>query len=319
MALIDDEGLPFKIRGCVLLSQILRPIRETNSDILKRTNLSSVFEDAVRPCLLSLPTITPEHDSIRLLGIAYPTLVSLYQTTYQIPSSSASPQHAPQTQARKASQKELYITSLTALLRNNLISSFHHISTTNPSTVSTFASFPHPRLSSLLISQITTLVAELGVHITKYLQDLVPLIYSTLSNPFGTAHPALLIEAVKLARGVILNAHPRIWRWRVEVLGGVCRCWVSVFEEESEGRRRGLTTSGDGEVLRRLKKEMKGVVYLLKAAIEEPAWGIDEPGVTEAKHCFEDELRALADADEQLGELLLGEIDVDDGEYFGIY
>ena len=64
---------------------------------------------------------------------------------------------------------------------------------------------------------------------------------------------------------------------------------------------------------------MKGVVYLLKAAIEEPAWGIDEPGVTEAKHCFEDELRALADADEQLGELLLGEIDVDDGEYFGIY
>ncbi|RJE18606.1 hypothetical protein PHISCL_09051, partial [Aspergillus sclerotialis] len=70
LALIDDESLPFKARGCDLLSQILKPIRETNSDILKRTNLSSVFEDAIKPCLLSLPTITPEHDSIRLLGIA---------------------------------------------------------------------------------------------------------------------------------------------------------------------------------------------------------------------------------------------------------
>lgn len=96
-------------------------------------------------------------------------------------------------------------------------------------------------------------------------------------------------------------------------MGGVCRCWVSVLEEESK------SGSGEGQVLWKLKKEMKGVVYLLKVAIEEPVFAVDEPGVVEAKGCFKDEVRALVDADEELKELLLGKIDVDDSVYFGVY
>lgn len=297
LALVDDEGLQFKARGCSLFSDLLKPIRESKSNILQRTNLSSVFEDAVKPCLLSLPSITPEDDSIHLLGIAYPTLLSLLQTTNQPPETTKTP---------------AYIKSITSLLRDHLIPSYHHISTMNPtsasSLTSTFASFPHARLSTLLLTQIRVLTNELELHTTKYLQDLIPLLYGTLSNPFGPAHAPLLVAAVSATRDVVLNAHPRVWRWRAEILGGVCLCWVHILEEEA-GKK------GD---FGRLKKEMQGVVYLVKVAVENSEFGLEEPGVVEAKEKFDGEVKALVGADEKLRELLLVDIDGDDGEYFGM-
>lgn len=302
LALIDDEGLQFKARGCSLLSDLLKPIRESKSDILQRTNLSSVFEDAVKPCLLSLPSITPEDNSIHLLRTAYPTLLCLLQTTHQQPS-------------EPTTQTPTYTKSITSLLRDHLIPSYHHISTMNPtsasSLTSTFASFPHARLSTLLLTQIRTLIHELGLHTTKYLQDLIPLLYSTLSNPFGPAYPPLLEAAVSATRDVVLNAHPRVWRWRAEILGGICLCWVHVLEEEEEKREK--------EGFGRLKKEMQGVVYLVKVAVENPGFEIEEePGVVEAKEKFDGEVKALVDAEEKLRELLLVEIDSNDGDYFGM-
>lgn len=104
----------------------------------------------------------------------------------------------------------------------------------------------------------------------------------------------------------MLNAHPRVWRWRAEVLGGVCSCWVRVLEDGDGGRGFGG-----------LMKEMQGVVYLVKVAVGNPGVGNEEPGVVEAKESFEGEVRALVEADERLTELLLFKIDDSDGGYFG--
>ncbi|GKZ19430.1 hypothetical protein AbraIFM66951_011040 [Aspergillus brasiliensis] len=298
LALIDDETNPHKAEGCTLLTRLLRPIQQAKSDILQRTNLSSVFTDAIKPCLLSLPTITPEPDSIDLLSTAYPTLFLLLKTSY-LPK-----------------DRQKYTTELTKVLRENLIPSFHHISTMTPSsgTQSTLSSFPHPKLSTLLLNKIHDSLFDLAVHTTKYLQEIIPLIYSTLSNPFGTAYPPLLVAGVAVTRAVILNAHPRIWRWRGEILGAVTACWLSVADEENAEQGK----ESEKEELTKLKMQLKGVVYLLKMALENTDEKIaEDEGVIEAKEGFAKELEELVGADEALKGLLFGEVDGKDGRYFG--
>ncbi|KAL2011288.1 hypothetical protein VTN00DRAFT_4006 [Thermoascus crustaceus] len=345
LALIDDENLSFKTRGCNLLSQLLIPLREGKSDILRRTNLSSVFEDAVTPCLLSLPTITPENESIQLLGTAYPALLSVLKTRYQNATSSAAA--FPDTRSSASSRtlsaqedKEAHLRGVTSMLRTSLIPSFHHISSTTPTVDKSIASFPYPRLSTLLLDQLYTLVLELGIHATKYLQDIVPLLYTTLTNPFGTAHPPLLLAAVAAARAVVLNAHPRIWRWRGELLGALCECWLYVLEEEKQiaeqaerDRKRGREDDPQKEnkmtEMEKLKKQLQGAVYLLKVAVSSIAAQSKDNNTVEgssspeenwagvdAEIDMEKELEELVKADEGLRGLLFADFSPDDGEYF---
>ncbi|KAH1510397.1 hypothetical protein KXV95_004140 [Aspergillus fumigatus] len=314
LALIDDDSVTYKTRGCLLLTQLLTPIRESKSDILQRTNLASVFEDAVRPCLLSLPSITPEDDAIKLLGVAYPALLSLLQTNY----------HTATSRSAANANRDKYISSVARTLRENLISSFHHISSTNRTSISSFASFPYPRLSTLLVNQMYPLLLELGIHTTKYLQEIVPLLYSTLSNPFGTAYPPLLLSAVAVTRATILNAHPRLWRWRGEILGALCSCWLRVAEEEGEIAERaakGRSAAEDQETnttLTKLKRQLRGAVYLLRFALQNPAQADGDAGQLEAKAAIGKELQDLVDADESLADLLLADIDPNDADFFGM-
>ncbi|PWY87066.1 ATP :tRNA-specific tRNA nucleotidyltransferase [Aspergillus sclerotioniger CBS 115572] len=308
LALIDDETMPYKTLGCTLLTHLLHPIQATQSTILQRTNLSSVFTDAIKPCLLSLPTITPEDDSIRILSAAYPALRLLLKTSYLAPSTTTT------------TSKATYQTHLTQTLRENLIPSFHHISTLTPTDnqQSALASFPHPRLSTLLLTQIHDTIIDLSIHTTKYPQEIIPLISNTLSNPFGTAHPPLLLAGVAVTRAVILNAHPRIWRWRGEILSAVCRCWLGVMDEISE-RQKQNSKVGDEDVLGKLKLELQGVVYLLRLALENPDEKMrGDVGVMEAKEGFGSEVKDLVDAEDGLRELLLGVVDGRDGKFFGV-
>ncbi|OGM45906.1 hypothetical protein ABOM_006070 [Aspergillus bombycis] len=313
LALIDDDTTTIKTKGCTLLRNLLTPIQETKSPILHRTNLTSVFEDALKPCLLSLPTITPEPDSISLLKEAYPALLTLQKTTYTL---TPSPQTKPQ-----SSKLETYISRLTTTLRENLIPSFHHISSTNPTSLSPdFASFPYPRLSTLLLEQVVALLGELGIHTTKFLREIVPLVHDTLANPFGPAYPPMLLGAVEVVRVVVLNAHPRVWMWRGEILGAVCACWLHVCEEEREivdRVKRGGLSGGEGAVMERLKKELRGVVYLLKFALRNSIQEDGGEGQLEAKENLEKELQELVDAEEGLRGFLLEEIDANDGSLFG--
>ncbi|KAG0158313.1 hypothetical protein PDIDSM_5826 [Penicillium digitatum] len=284
LAMVDDNNLPFKTEGCVLLTQLLRPIQESGSDILQRTNLTSVFEDAVTPCLLSLPSITPEDRSLELLGAAYPALLSTLKTAYQGP-----------TQSEK--NKKAYTTSLAKILRSNLISSFHHVSSSTPASGST-ASFPHPRLSTFLLEKITVIVAELGIHATKYLQELIPILYSTLSNPFGTAYPPLLLAAAVATQAVIKSAHPRIWRWRGEILSGLSSCWLHAADD-----------SGDSVAeLAKLKCELQQTLQILKLVLLNPiaiAADVPEPEQVQVKENVEKEFQELVDADAELKGLFI--------------
>jgi hypothetical protein len=282
--MIDDNNLPFKTRGCALLTQLLQSIQESNSNILRRTNLTSVFEDAVTPCLLSLPSITSEERSLEILGEAYPALLSTLRTTYKGPSQSEK-------------DKGLFTNSLAIILRSNLISSFHHVSSSTPAMGSATASFPHPRLSTFLLDKMAIVVNELGINAAKYLQELIPVLYTTLSNPFGTAHPALLLAAAVTTQAVIKNAHPRIWRWRGEILSGLSSCWLHVAEDSGESVAE----------LTKLKHELQQTLRLLKHVLQNPVpvvAGVPEPEQEQAKENMQKEFQELIDADAELKGLL---------------
>ncbi|KAJ5159644.1 uncharacterized protein N7482_006648 [Penicillium canariense] len=300
LALIDDNSITFKKIGCELFSKLLKTIHRSNSDILVRTNLTSVFEDAITPCLLSLPTITPEDSSMQLLGAAYPTLLSLFQTVYKTPT-------PKKTKDQNEKDKETYAAKLTTILRSNLISSFHHISSSTPAAISTSASFPHPRLSTFLLEWIATFVKELGIKTTKYLQDIIPILYTTLSNPFGTAHLPLLSAAVSATKVVILNAHPRIWRWRGEILGGLSACWLHIVAEQKEK----VKDSPSVAELLKIRRELQSAVFLLKHALQNPVAVVnDVPDADQmlAKESMQQEVKELVEADSELEGLLLADV-----------
>lgn len=300
LSLIDDSDIHYKTKGCNLLSELLEPIQKSGSDILLRTNLASVFQDAITPCLLSLPSITPEDSSLKLLGAAYPALLTVLKTAYKSPPA--------KTQPHTEKNKEAYINNLTKILRSNLIPSFHHISSSNPTITATSASFPYPRLSTFLLEWITTFISELGIHTTKYLQDIVPVLYTTLSNPFGTAHPPLLFAAVSASKTLILNAHPRIWRWRGEILGGLTACWLHLVGESKE-RERGNQRPSVTE-LTNLMQELKSAVYVLKHALQNPAGIGGEPDDDQvaAKGAMQKEFQELVTADVELEGLLFADV-----------
>jgi hypothetical protein len=281
--------------------------------------LSSVFDDALTPCLLSLPTITPEDEALRLLGVAYPALLLTLKTRYHIDRDTKVRQTATKQDDRKA-----YINRIIILLRDNVISSFHHVSSYSTASaneeISSLASFPYPRLSTFLLDQLTTLIQELGIHTTKYLQEIVPVVYSTLSNPFGTAFVPLLLAGIATTQAVILNAHPRIWRYRGDLLTSISQCWINVSREKSSTK-----DSEQKLQLRKVLSKLQGAVYLLKLSVR--GAGSTKMGseggpdlvelVDEENVNIDDDVKALVDADEQLKELLQIDADVDlDDNYF---
>ena len=79
LALLDDASTTYKIRGCAALTTFLAKVP---SKLIERTGLGEVFQEALTPCLLYLPELTPEPESLQLLSVVYPTLLSLVRTRF---------------------------------------------------------------------------------------------------------------------------------------------------------------------------------------------------------------------------------------------
>ncbi|OJD26002.1 hypothetical protein ACJ73_02619 [Blastomyces percursus] len=326
LSLIDDEALSFKAKGSELLSKFLAPLEQSNSDILQRTNLDSVFQDAIKPCLLFLPTITPEPESIHLLQHAYPALLAVIRTRFTSPplQATSTPLRSAQPKSKQDTESQKRVESLTHLLRHGILHSYHHTSNPRPIENTSISSYPYPRLSTFLLSQLPPVLSELGIHTTKHLQDLVPMISATLSNPFGTAFPPLLAAAVEATRMLVLNAWPRIWRWRAEILGGLCSCWLHICDDLVD---IGMGISGDNgsgqkAELLQVQGALKVVVAVVRIEIEEcvgPA--MEETGSKIGEQGGDKGGKGqIIDVDSEFGKLVQGDTRLSglliDNEYF---
>ncbi|EZG06677.1 hypothetical protein H106_03815 [Trichophyton rubrum CBS 735.88] len=292
LSFIDDENIAYKAAGCHLLEVALRPLEQTGSDILRRTNLDSVFQDALSHCLLSIPTITPEKESVYLLSFAYPAIFTVIRTRFSAVTKYQGYSDKPLSTKSKADlekDSQLRIESLSRLVRHHIISSYLHTSSPRPTEDTSISSYPHPSLSTLLLKQLAEAVTSLEIEAAKYLQDIVPLLSSTLTNPFGLAYLPLLIASSQCYQSVILNCWPRLSRWRGDILAGICTCWLRLCDEKEDGVSSNDEQPDDRGHLRSI---LKRLVILLKAIEFDKVFD------------FEAELKELVDADDRLETLL---------------
>lgn len=134
---MDDSSTKYKVKGCNSLAMFLR---KCPSPLLERTGLGEIFEDAIMPCLLSLPSLTEEAESLQMLTAAYPALISLALIRFP----------AEEHQAAR-------IKALDRILRTGILKGYAHAG-------------EHVKVAELLVDETTVLVKELGVESVKHLK-----------------------------------------------------------------------------------------------------------------------------------------------------
>ena len=137
LALIDDTSMQYKVKGCNLLAMFLQ---RCPSLLLERTGLGEIFENAVLPCLLSLPSLTEEAESLEMLKAAYPALMSLALLRFP----------GGEYQAAK-------VKALDKILRDGVLKGYAQAG-------------EHVRIGTLLVNEMTILVKELDIESVKHLK-----------------------------------------------------------------------------------------------------------------------------------------------------
>ena len=137
LTLIDDSSVKYKAKGCEFLTIFLE---NCPPPLLERTGLGEVFENAVMPCLMVLPSLTEEWESLQILKAAYPALIAL--------ASSCFPDQKQQPSRLKA---------LDRILRYGVLKGYAHAG-------------EHVKIAEVLVHQITNLVGQMGVTSIKYLK-----------------------------------------------------------------------------------------------------------------------------------------------------
>lgn len=228
LSLIDDPSTRVRARGLRLAAAFLRRFPGPK---LRATGLASVFEDAVFPTLSYLPSLTPEDESVALLGPAFDALLVLAGKL-----ASAAEQLESAREERRLLDK---------ILRQGVLSGYAHCP-------------EHARVVEVLVRNAGSVVGALGVASVKYLKDLVPMLKGVVADPFASARPRTMMEGVRLLQVVIRNCWPRLVEgvWAEELLGVVVLGWVGSLdhdggkgkegeEGEIEGIRQGLRRTAE--------------------------------------------------------------------------
>ncbi|KAI9821707.1 MAG: CCA tRNA nucleotidyltransferase, mitochondrial [Pycnora praestabilis] len=238
LTIVDDEASNTKAKGIELLNLLLQI---TPPSLLARTGLGEVMQDAVMPCLLYLPSLTPEHESLRLLGVAYPALISLVRVRYPTNSQqmiSLIRAKPDPDEIRKGKTK-----LLDQILRKGILNGYRQAN-------------EYVKIVELLVQQLGMLVDEMGISSVKHLKDILPMLSDILAAPFGTTYTPLLIAAARTLQTIILTDWPRIANHRGEILRGLTICWCKLEEEDSPL-----------DELETVKFVIKDAARILKAAV----------------------------------------------------
>ena len=115
-------------------------LQQCPSLLLERTGLGDIFENAVLPCLMSLPSLIEEAESLQMLKAAYPALISLARVRF----------HDDKHQAAR-------IKALDVVLRIGILKGYAYAG-------------EHVKIAELLVNEMTVIVKELGVESVKHLK-----------------------------------------------------------------------------------------------------------------------------------------------------
>ena len=125
------------------------------ADLMRRTGLAQVIEDAVFPAVLYLPSLTPEDESLAVLGAAYPALMTMAGIDPDVDATacgSAEGGGAGPTTFTQAQRK-----LLDRIIREGILVGYHHAS-------------EYMRLVELLCEQLRRFVDGMGILAIKHLK-----------------------------------------------------------------------------------------------------------------------------------------------------
>jgi tRNA nucleotidyltransferase (CCA-adding enzyme) len=246
LALLDDADPTQKKFGCSFLQVLSNHLVHCQSGILTRTGLAKVFEDSLAPNMLLLPSLTPEDQSLEVLGSLYPAYRALVQASSVGCSSSPSSagtfismgQRRHPNPRIDVDQNQNRQGMLDRMLRNGILAGYIHAS-------------DYAQIAALLVSEIPHTIVMMGASSTKYLPQLLPLLRSILTNPLGAAYQPLLRSAVGAMRQLIIQCWPRISAlWWEECTRATVGLWLLLIEEDD-----GMT--------QQLQDDAKGLMDLL--------------------------------------------------------
>lgn len=117
--------------------------------LLKQTGLGEVFEEAVIPTLMFLPSITPADESMQLLGPAYDTLFVLADARWDF-------DRTPENGRERESQQQV-MKFYDRIMRKGILTGYLH-------------AHEYLIIVELLTKEIGVLVTKMGVHAVKHLK-----------------------------------------------------------------------------------------------------------------------------------------------------
>ena len=137
LTLLDDPNTEIRIRGLEILTAFLRKLTWR---LLLRTGLGEVFEDAVMPTLLYLPSLTPVDESVRLLKPAYEALYTLADKRFP---------------AKEAYTENMRF--MDRIIRHGVLQGYSH-------------SHEYPQIVEVLLQEMDALINKMGIHSVKHLK-----------------------------------------------------------------------------------------------------------------------------------------------------
>ncbi|KAI0438800.1 hypothetical protein F4803DRAFT_81694 [Xylaria telfairii] len=200
--------------------------------LLSRTGLADVFEQAVFPTVLSLPSLTPEAESCALLNAAYPALFNMagLEDSGSVDANSENwdigiedtgdkalrNEHDPRSKGFSEAQRKL----LDKIVREGIMTGYHHAK-------------EHVELVGLFCQTLRHLVDGMGILSVKYLKDMIPMISEILIDPFGTQYPPTLLSAIHLLQAVLQTCWPRVPHYCNEIIKIAMLSWLNIEDDSS--------------------------------------------------------------------------------------
>lgn len=146
LTLLDEGQTDVKVRALHIFGAFWA---RCPPGLMARVGLAGVFEQAVFPAVLYLPTLTPEEESVRILDAAYPALFQIAGLAY--------PEDAIGEPVKQPEFTEAQRRTLDKIIREGLLVGYHHAS-------------EHIRLTELFCMKAISIVNGMGILAVKHLK-----------------------------------------------------------------------------------------------------------------------------------------------------
>ncbi|KAI1178819.1 hypothetical protein F4777DRAFT_575765 [Nemania sp. FL0916] len=258
LTLLDEpQPTALKLRALSIFQTFWRLCPE---GLLLRVGLVDVFEQAVFPTVMSLPSLTPEAESLALLEVAYPALFDMAgleaselkaagdnddEKKEDTRSDSSVGEEAGRTVTpRGGGFTEAQRKLLDKIVREGIMAGYHHAK-------------EHVRLADFFCKALCRLLDGMGILSVKYLKDIIPMISEILVDPFGTKHPPTLLHVTQLLQVVLLTCWPRIPHYCNEIIRSMMLAWLNIEDDDD--------FPSDTPTKAELKQELTRTVEMLSA------------------------------------------------------